>query len=247
MRSKMRLFCVAICLLATAGISAENFSVTADEACVPDLRPAKDSVVPGAVFDAVEDGVLTLGVDVDGDGRGELMIRLRPESSNQLGLLRELVAGADEFRLHARGAAARTVELVLSDRLSIWLPVRTPNCRLPDDWVAGREVLVLQEIAWLRTPDGPELALGDGPVPETLREIHRRMGVAEPAACRAGGPGALSCSYATGTSTGPSGEAGRCHAACAGESQYACCAPTACGCESVGLSASSGRTSGAVP
>ncbi len=247
----MRVFCLLFLLMVAGEVAAVDWTATADEACVPDLRPAKDAVVPIAVFDAVEDGALTLAVDDDADRRGDLLIRLRPEAAEPLEFLRELVAESAELRLHAWGSAAKTVELVQPVGPSIWLPVRTPNCTLPEDWVAERELLMLESIAWMRTPDGPALALDDPPaaekLPETLREIHRRMGIEEPTVCRAGGPGALSCSYSPGVLTGAPAEAGSCHAACAGEDQYACCAPTGCGCESVGPSASSERVPEPVP
>lgn len=225
----MRVFCFLFLLVAGHEVAADDWAITAEEACVPDLRPAKDSVAPDAVFDVVDGGVLTLAVDDDGDGWGDLLIRLRPEASGHLELLRQLAAESRELRLHAWGAAAKTVELIQPAGPSIWLPVRTPNCTLPADWAAERELLMLDSIAWIRTPDGPELTLDNPPTPEQLRDIHQRMGIPQPARCRAGGPGALSCSYSP---SGPA-ERGSCHAACAGEDQYACCAPTGCGCESV--------------
>lgn len=236
----MRYLFVFLVLIASGSVRAENWAVTADEACIPDLRPAEDSIERGgAVFDALEADELTLAVDGDADGRGDLLLRLRPEASEQAGLLRELVAEATGFKLHAWGSAAMTVELVQLSGPSIWLPVRTPNCPLPDDWVADRELMMLESMAWMRTADGPELEVKNAPTLQRLAEIHQLMGHSDPAVCRAGGPGALSCAYSLGS--------GACHAACASPNTYACCAPAGCGCESAESSAGSGRVSGPVP
>ena len=216
-------------LLLASSIHAQSsgWEATADQACVPDFRPAEDGIaLDGAVHDVVADGELTMVIDGDADGRGDRLLRLRPEDGAQLELLRELAAEAIEFELFAWGSAAKTVRLGnFGSSGSTWLAVRTSECPLPDAWVQGRDVLMLESLTWIRTPDGPELDIDDPPVPAEIARAVSRYGLTSPTRCQAGGPGAMFCGLTLGEAS--------CLAACTATDEYACCTPVACGCEPV--------------
>jgi hypothetical protein len=216
-------------LVLASSIQAQTsgWEATAEQVCIPDFRPAEDGIVlDGAAYDVVADGELTLAIDGDADGRGDRLLRLRPEDPDQLPVLHEVAAEAIEFEFFAWGSAAKTIRLgAFGGGPSTWLVVRTPNCPLPDDWVEGRNLLMLEALTWIETPDGPELGLDDPPRPARMAETLARYGHLPPEQCQAGGPGAMSCGLTIGE--------GGCYAACADIDQYACCTPVACGCEPV--------------
>ncbi|NKI36113.1 hypothetical protein HFP89_13160 [Wenzhouxiangella sp. XN79A] len=219
-------------LLCASAVCAEStgWEVTADRACIPDVRPAVDGIdLDGAVFDAVTDGELTLAVDANGDGQGDRLMRLRPENPARIDRLREAVAEATRFDLFNWGSAAKTIRLTDGlTRRATWLVVRTPNCPLPADWVEGRDLLMLESLTWIRTPDGPRWTVDDPPEPAGMADALSRYDLVPPSECQAGGPGALSCGLAVGQ--------GACYAACTGTDRYACCTPVACGCETIATS-----------
>ena len=216
----------ALCASAV-GAQSENWEATAEQVCIPDFRPAEDGIVlDGAVYDVVVDGELTLAIDGDADGRGDRLLRLRPENPDQLSVLREVASEAIEFELFSWSSAAKTIRLGgYGGGPSTWLFVRTPTCPLPDDWIAGRDLLMLEALTWIDTPDGPQLGLDDPSRPARMPEALARYGRLVPDQCQAGGPGALACGLTVGESA--------CYAACAGTDEYACCTPVACGCQSV--------------
>jgi hypothetical protein len=223
----LRVLVLAGFVLAACSAFGENWEVTAEQVCRPDFRPAKDQfVLNGAAFDAVDEGELTIAFDEDGDGFGDLLLRLQPEDALQLGLLRELFAEASHFERFGWGRAAPSIRLGLTGegpRAEVWLVLRTTDCPLPDEWVGGRDLVMLSSMSWSRTSDGPQLSIDDAPPPVQMIEALANYGRPAPERCQAGGPGALSCSLSFGN--------GGCFAGCARSDQYACCTPTICGCE----------------
>jgi len=219
---------VAVLCAASVGAQSQGWEATAGQRCIPDIRPAEDTVeLQGAAYDVVKDDELTLAIDGDADGRGDRLLRVRPEHALDLDLLRGLVAGARRFEFYRRAPAAPAVRLVpFGGRAEAWLVLRSSECPLPASWLNDRDVVMLDSLIWIRTPDGPELATGDRPDPEALVDAYSVSEVPGPSACRAGGPGALSCGLTDGEAS--------CFAACPSLADYACCAATACGCVPVG-------------
>lgn len=213
-------------VLASSCAFGENWTAMPEQRCLPDFRPAVDAFERnGAAIEAIDEGELTLAVDDNGDGFGDVLLRLQPEDSVQLGRLREGFAEASRVERFGWGQAAPSIRLGLTaadPKAELWLVLRTANCPLPDEWVRGRDVVMLSSMSWSRTPDGLQLALDD-PSPAQMIEALANDGRPAPERCQAGGPGALSCSLRVGE--------GRCFAGCSDPDQYACCAPMVCGCE----------------